>query len=258
MNEPTYHLDGVVKARDSYSDFDGPLDLILLLLSKNRIAIADIQISSILEQYLAYLDEMKRMDLEIASEFVEMASHLLYIKSRMLLKAGDEEAISEMEQLIRSLEERQRKEIFARLQTAVQWLQGRNDIGRGMFAREPEPPRMEQGYRYAHTANDLLKAWANIVERRATRLPPPRSAFEGIAEVEPYPVERKSQQLLQRLLERGPARLDRLFEGSESRSEIVATFLALLELCRRANIAVDEDESGEICVSFLKLPEEEA
>ena len=110
MNEPSYHLDGVVRARDSYSDFDGPLDLILLLLSKNRIAIADIQISSILEQYLAYLDEMKRMDLEIASEFIEMASQLLFIKSRMLLKAGDEEALSEMELLIRSLEERQRKE----------------------------------------------------------------------------------------------------------------------------------------------------
>ena len=70
-------------------------------------------------------------------------------------------------------------------------------------------------------------------------------------------MERKSQQLLQRLLEHGPVQLDRLFEGSQSRSEIVATFLALLELCRRANIAVDEDETGEIQVSFMKLPEEE-
>ena len=256
MNEPTYHLDGVVKARDSYDDFDGPLDLILLLLSKNRIAIADIQIASILEQYLAYLDEMKRMDLEIASEFVEMASHLLYIKSRMLLKAGDEEVLSEMEQLIRSLEERQRKEIFARLQTAVSWLQGRNDIGRGMFSRQPEPPRMEEGYHYAHSAKDLLKAWANIVERRAAKLPPPRSAFEGIAEAEPYPVERKQQQLLQRLLERGPMEMNRLFEGSQSRSEIVATFLALLELCRRETVAVDEDDLGEIRISLLRVPEE--
>lgn len=256
MNEPSYHLDGVVRARDSYSDFDGPLDLILLLLSKNRIAIADIQISSILEQYLAYLDEMKRMDLEIASEFIEMASQLLFIKSRMLLKAGDEEALSEMELLIRSLEERQRKEIFTRLQTAVQFLQERNDIGRGMFSREPEPPRMEQGYRYRHQPQDLLRAWARIIERTARRLPPPRSAFEGIAETEPFPVEVKAEQLLHRLLEDGPARMDALFADSGSRSEIVATFLALLELCRLKSVAVDEDESGEVRISFLRLPEE--
>ena len=91
MNEPTYHLDGVVRAKGSLDDFDGPLDLILQLLSKNRIAIADIQIASILEQYLAYLDEMKRMDLEIASEFVEMASHLVYIKTKTLLE-GEEKS----------------------------------------------------------------------------------------------------------------------------------------------------------------------
>lgn len=256
MNEPTYHLDGVVRARDSYSDFDGPLDLILQLLSKNRIAIADIQIALILEQYLAYLDEMKRMDLEIASEFVEMASHLLYIKSRMLLKAGDEEALSEMEQLIRSLEERQRKEIYARLQTAVEFLRDRNDIGRGMFAREPEPPRMEQGYRYQHQPADLLRAWAAILDRTASRLPPPRSAFEGIAGVEPFPVELKSEQLVRRLLEHGPVSMQQLFADSNSRSEAVATFLALLELCRLKSVAIDEDETGDVRVSFLRLPEE--
>ena len=256
MNEPTYHLNGVVRAQDTYSDFDGPLDLILQLLSKNRIAIADIRISEILEQYLAYLDEMKRMDLEIASEFIEMASHLLYIKSRMLLKAGDEEALSEMELLIRSLEERQRKEIYARLQEAVRYLGERNDIGRGMFSREPEPPRMAQGYRYQHQPSDLLRAWASILDRTASRQLPSRSAFEGIAGVEPFPVELKSRQLLHRLSEQGPISMRRLLLDCGSRSEAVATFLVLLELCRLESIVIDEDEQGEICVSFLRNPEE--
>ena len=81
MEEPKYRLEGVIRSRDELEDFEGPLDVILLLLSKNKIEIRDIQISSILEQYLAYLDEMKRLDLEIASEFIAMASHLMYIKS---------------------------------------------------------------------------------------------------------------------------------------------------------------------------------
>ena len=71
MDEPRYHLGSVVHAKgETLEDFDGPLDVILLLLSKNKIEIQDIQISAILEQYLAYLDEMKRMDMEIASEFI--------------------------------------------------------------------------------------------------------------------------------------------------------------------------------------------
>ena len=116
MEEPKYHLSGVVKEKEEqFSDFDGPLVLILLLLSKNKIEIQDISISSILEQYLAYLDEMKRMDMEIASEFIAMASHLMVIKTKMLLSVAErEEAMSEMELLIRSLEDRQRKDAFER------------------------------------------------------------------------------------------------------------------------------------------------
>lgn len=104
MEEPTYHLAGVMHTRDELpADFDGPLSVILLLLSKNKIEIQDVSITSILEQYLAYLDEMKRLDMEIASEFIAMASHLMLIKTKMLLSAAErEEAMSEMELLIRS------------------------------------------------------------------------------------------------------------------------------------------------------------
>ena len=111
MNEPNYHLTGVLKTRDEAAeDFDGPLDVILLLLSKNKIEIQDVSITAILEQYLGYLDEMKRMDMEIASEFIAMASHLMLIKTKMLLSAAEQaEAQSEMEQLIQSLQERQRQ-----------------------------------------------------------------------------------------------------------------------------------------------------
>ena len=83
--DPTYFLEGIIHDKSEMADFEGPLSLILLLLSKNKIEIRDIKISEILDQYLEYLNAMEKLDLEIASEFVQMASYLLYIKTRMLL-----------------------------------------------------------------------------------------------------------------------------------------------------------------------------
>ena len=135
MDEPRYHLGSVVHAKgETLEDFDGPLDVILLLLSKNKIEIQDIQISAILEQYLAYLDEMKRMDMEIASEFIAMASYLMYIKTRMLLsKAEQEEAQSEMDKLVESLQKRQRQDAYQQIQKAAKQLAVRNELGLGLF-----------------------------------------------------------------------------------------------------------------------------
>ena len=116
MDTPIYHLEGVVRSRsEDREDFTGPLDLILHLLGKNKMEIRDIQISLILEQYLAWMDRRKGLDLEVASEFVAMAAQLVFIKTRMLLSVRDEEALSEMEELIASLEEHQRHEDHARV-----------------------------------------------------------------------------------------------------------------------------------------------
>ena len=129
MEQPQYHLQNVVHAKQTLEDFDGPLDVILLLLSKNKIEIQDISISSILEQYLAWLDERKRMDMEVASEFIAMASHLMYIKTRMLLSEAEKaEAESEMEELIASLRQRQRKDAYEQIKIACGALALRNDV----------------------------------------------------------------------------------------------------------------------------------
>ncbi len=111
MENPNFFLEGIVKNKDELENFEGPLSLILLLLSKNKIEIRDISISDILEQYLDYLEQMQSMDLEIASEFVQMAAHLLYIKTRTLLST--EEEVSELEVLISSLEQLKCRDIFA-------------------------------------------------------------------------------------------------------------------------------------------------
>lgn len=261
MNEPVYHLEGVVHAKtESLEDFDGPLDVIFLLLSKNKIEIQDVSISSILEQYLAYLDEMKRMDVEIASEFTAMASHLMLIKTKMLLSAAEqEEARSEMELLIQSLEQRQQKDAYARIQVAAGFLSQRNEIGLGMFTKGPEPMQRDRTYRYLHDKKDLILALAAMEEREARMLPPPAANFRGIVGTEPYPVTVKAAEVLRSLLSHGVTRFLSLFRFNKSRSEIVATFLAVLELCKLKSISVEQTDTEEdLTVTYLRMPEEAA
>ena len=247
MGEPQYHLEGIVRTRNAgMEDFEGPLDVIFLLLSKNKIEIQDVSITAILEQYLAYLDEMKRLDMEIASEFITMASHLMLIKTKMLLSAAEAaEAESELDLLRQSLIERQRREAMEQIRTAITVLEPMNDIGRCLFTKEPEPLRREKGYRYRHEPADLLNALAEISERNQRRLPPPTVNFKGIVGKEPYPVTKKSGELIRSLLLRGFERLKNLFRGNRSRSEIVATFLAILELCRVNSVSLEDDVTGE-------------
>lgn len=247
MSEPQYKLEGIVHTRtETMEDFEGPLDVIFLLLSKNKIEIQDVSITAILEQYLAYLDEMKRMDMEIASEFISMASHLMLIKTKMLLSAAEQaEAESELDLLRQSLIERRRREAMEQIRLAVTQLEPRNEIGRCLFTKEPEPLRKDTTYRYQHSVLDLLRALDLIAERNQRQLPPPTANFKGIVAKEPYPVTRKAGEVLRQLVLRGVERLKSLFRGNKSRSEIVATFLAILELCKTNSVVLEDDNSGE-------------
>ena len=247
MGEPQYRLEGIVRTRnEGMEDFEGPLDVIFLLLSKNKIEIQDVSITAILEQYLAYLDEMKRLDMEIASEFITMASHLMLIKTKMLLSAAEQaEAESELDLLRQSLIERQRKDAMEQIRTAITVLEPRNEIGRCLFTKEPEPLRRDQTYRYQHEVNDLLRSLDEIAERNQQRLPPPTVNFKGIVGKERYPVTKKATEVVRRLILRGVERLKNLFKGNRSRSEIVATFLAVLELCKTNSVNLEDDVNGE-------------
>ena len=235
---PTYHLEKVIKTREDeqMQDFEGPLDLILHLLSKNKMEIKDIQISVILEQYLSWMRARKELDLEIASEFVTMASHLVFIKSRMLLSIHDEEALSEMEQLIASLEEHQRHESYAKIKAVIPTLSDRYAIGRDYICKVPEHIPVDKTYRYVHKPEDLFGAIRSVLERSDNRLPPPVAAFEGIVGREPYPVSDKATEIVERLARFGVTRFSSLFKGNRSRSEIVATFIAVLELCKARRV----------------------
>ena len=251
MDAPVYHLDKVVRAkREDREDFDGPLDLILHLLSKNKIEIRDIQISLLLDQYLEWMEQREQLNLEVASEFVIMAAHLVYIKTRMLLSIDDEEAMSEMEQLMAALEEHQHHESYLKIKEITTPLAARYEYARDYMAKAPEPLPAEKEYRYVHPKEDLAQAMLQVLGRSESKLPSPKAAFEGIVGREPYPVGVKARAILERLAQFGVTRFRALFQSNRSRSEIVATFLAVLELCKanRIHLAGTAEECTVTCI----------
>ena len=242
MDGPVYKLEQVVHSRQGLEDFEGPLDLILFLLGKNKIEIQDIPIALILDQYLAYLELRQQMDLEVASEFITMAAQLMFIKTRMLLSIEDEEAQSEMEQLVRALEERRSSENYARIKYITGQLGLMGEFGRNILVKNPETMEHGKIWEYSHDPRDLLAALGDVAERGERRAPPPLSNFNEIVRKEPYPVSSKAEDILE-MLKQGIASFRLLFKGSRSRSEVVATFLAILELCKARIIHLAGSES---------------
>ena len=240
MDNPSFYLEGIVREKDELQDFEGPLSLILMLLAKNKIEIRDISISDILEQYLDYLDKMQSMDLEIASEFVQMASHLLYIKTQTLL-AGDEE-VSELEVLMASLEQLKCRDIFAAVQKVTPELKKASELGLLYYAKLPEPPpKTAKEYEYRHEPVDLLRALYSIFSRGGKKPEGAESAAALLPRRIVYSVRDKSRQILLRLREGGAA-LDEFYAHCRSRSEIVATFVSVLELCSMGSVHIRRRE----------------
>ena len=249
MENPTFHLEGVVRERDSLADFEGPLSLILMLLSKDKIEIRDIRISEILDQYLEYLGRMEELDLEIASEFIQMASYLLYIKTRMLLTPEPEE-ISELEQLMSSLEQLKSRDTLESVRAVLPQLSERAEEGLRLFTRPQEPLRRgSREYEYRHEGADLLSALLAVFSRADARLPGP-PALESIAPRRiVYGVRDKSREIIA-LLGVGNSTLREIYASAGSRSELVAAFLSVLELCAMGSIVLTDRADGEIEVSF--------
>ena len=188
MDDLIFKLERVVQTKGSepLEDFEGPLDLILFLLSKNKIEIQDIPIALILDQYLAYLEQRKQMDLEVASEFITMAAHLMYIKTRMLLSLEDEEAQSEMDALIQSLEERKRGDAYAKVRYITERLGPMGEFGRSVLTRPPEPMERGKIYEYQQEPADLILAMQEVTDRRGqVEEAPPLKAFDEIVKREP-------------------------------------------------------------------------
>ena len=234
MESPVFRLEGILKTKNETSDFEGPLTLILQLLSKNKIEIRDISISLILEQYLEFLENMAELDLDIASEFVAMASHLAYIKTKMLLSRGEE--VTELEQLITSLEELRRSDVYMQIKSVAQTLSGMYIRDGIMMAGPPEYFAPDEEYKYVHDRGDLLNAIYLIIGRENAILSSinPREATYPRRVI--FSIPEKISEVLDRLKRNGSMPITKLFSESGSRPELIAILIAVLELCRVGSV----------------------
>ena len=236
-NKLNFHLEALIRDKDSTEDFEGPLSLILELLRKNKIEIRDIRIAEILDQYLEYLDRMQSMDLEIASEFVQMASTLLLIKSKMLL-TGDREEISELDALIASLEKLQAKDYFETLRSVIPELEERSRTGLLYYTKAPEPLSKNSGdVDYGIREVDMLAAMLYLCTREKKGAPEERSIRPSYPRRVLFSVREKSRQIIDRL-RNGPQSLRELFSSCGSRTETVAAFLSVLELSSFGSVRI--------------------
>lgn len=212
--------------------YEGPLDLLLALITKHKLDIFDIPIAQIAEQYNAYLDAMQKLDMEIAGEFLVMAAELMLIKSRMLLpqKEGEEDPRKPLVDAL--LEHRRAQQVAVFLQErSVQF-----------YDRFPKPADelTDPTYHREHAAALLTEAFARIAERLALEKLQKTEVklFRDLREERYYTVEEKMDWLLGTLTRFPRVTFDSLFSDVHSRGEIVAIFLSVLEAVRFGQVDV--------------------
>ena len=218
--------------------FEGPLDLLLYLVKKEEVDIYEVNLTKIATQFIEYIELMRQLDLEVAGEFVVMASTLMYIKSRELLPVdqqieaeGDEEKEDPRWELIRQLVE------YKKFKDAAAQLQQREAEQENVFPRLPGKIELEPAKpqpRPEVTLFDLIQAVSSVLKRFQQR-DEPRDIFE-----DKWTVSEKIELLRELIAAKDVLRFSELFEQMASRMEVVVTFLALLELIRLKQIVVSQ------------------
>ncbi|MGN0526891.1 MAG: segregation and condensation protein A [Acutalibacteraceae bacterium] len=220
--------------------FEGPMDLLLHLITKHKLDIYDIPILELVEQYTSYVREMQEENMEVASEFLEMAARLVYIKTVSLLPVYEEAEELKNELRDELLEYRDCKILAGKLAGMTE---GFNYIQRE--SAESVAPDME--YKRLHEPSELLSAYSLAAGKKLRRLPPPIDSFKTIVQKKIVSVGSKIDSIVTTLKKRKKRRLFDIYKEVKSRSELVAAFLAILELAKNKTIYVSGDgDSAEI------------
>ena len=228
--------------------FEGPLDLLLYLIKKEEVDIYDVNLTQLATQFIEYIEVMRLLDLEIAGEFLVMASTLMYIKSRELLPVdqqvqteGEDDGEDPRWELIRQLVE------YKKFKDAAAQLQSLESRQENIFPRIPVKPEFaaEAPGKPDVSVFDLVNAVSTILKRIQEREGATRDVFE-----DRWTVSEKIEHIMTRLTDQPRVRFSELFEASMSRTEVVVTFLALLELIRlKQLVALQAEAFGEIDIS---------
>lgn len=216
--------------------FEGPLDLLLNLISKNKLNIYDIPIAELLEQYMEQIERMQAADLDVASEFLEMAARLVHIKSVSLLPKHEEEEELRRELTGQLLEYQQCKETAEKLRTLV-------SFDRMVRAQAKIPA--DHAYKRHHEPEEMLAAYLSALGRKRNNVQPTSEAFSGIVTKKIVSVTSQIIFVLRSLWKRRKITFSELFHGKKDSSERIAAFLAVLELVKGKRLRVDGE--GEDC-----------
>ena len=219
--------------------FEGPLDLLLQLIARNKLNIYDIELTVLIDQYLRQIELFKAKEMELESEFLEMASRLLYIKTVSLLPKHDE-IVQLKEELTGELLEYMVCQQMARKLALMQ-------DGFDRFVRKPEELEFDKTYELTHSAEVMYLSYLAAVGRGQRKLPPSAAPFTKIVAKKIVAVSTKIVFVIRNLWTGSSKKLSSLYKTARSRSELVATFLAVLELCKANRVRVDgEADSAEI------------
>ena len=231
-------------------NFEGPLDLLCHLIDKNKMNIYDIKISEIADQYIEYIEKMEELNLEVTSEFLIMASTLLYMKSKGLLpnQAEAEEELTEEQLIERIIEYKKYKEITSKFRTNYE------EFSKRFFkiAEIIELPKQKLEVEYS---KDILPdIYKGIIERNNEKVNQNAKNIEKIAIVETYTVASKVKEMFKELVRRPKFVFNKLYSISKcNKQEVVTAFTGLLELSRRNKvITVQETLFGDITVEKSK------
>ncbi|MCF7870619.1 MAG: segregation/condensation protein A [Candidatus Omnitrophica bacterium] len=224
--------------------FEGPLDLLLYLIKKNHLEISDISITQVVDQYLQFLEFMKLLDLTVASEYLLMAANLISIKSKSVLPKEEEEPQEEEENadlLVKRLLE------YEKFKEAAGFLRNKENQRNKYFSRPPSSSKEYNEPYIEASIFDLISAFKSALKEV------PKDVFFEVIKEE-FTVEDKIHDILHVVLEKNKVSLEKLFSQSNSKIEIVVTFLAILELIKLKEIvAVQEQLFGPISIARPQL-----
>ena len=214
--------------------FEGPMDLLLHLITKHKLDIYDIPILELVEQYTGYVREMQEENMEVASEFLEMAARLVYIKTVSLLPVYEEAEELKNELRDELLEYRDCKILAGKLS---QMTEGFNYTVRAF----PEDVSPDMAYKRLHEPSELLGAYSLAAGKKLRRLPPPLDSFKTIVTKKIVSVGSKIESIVTSLKSKRKRRLYDIYKEAKSRSDLIAAFLAVLELAKNKTIYVSGD-----------------
>ena len=221
-------------------NFEGPLDLLCHFIEVNKMDIYDVNINEITNQYIDYINKMEEMDLEVTSEFLVMASNLLYIKSKKLLPRQEEqeEMLTEEELIQRIIDYKKYKESTIKLRELY------DENGKRIFvskAEKIELPKQELENNFDY--NDIMKIYKKIIDNNKVKINKNADNIEKIAIVENYTVGDTVKTMFRELVRKSNFVFNKLFSLNKCKpQEVVTAFSGLLEMSRRDKIVTSQEE----------------